>query len=253
MSTAEQLDRNQIHVGVLAAHPVVRFGLRQILASEADVIILHEAASADEAVPLMAPQLPDVVILDPDSDDVTLHAITQLNEAGMSRVLVFTAVTDPKVHRRAFELGAFGVVQKDQSVDTLVRAIRTLHAGEAWLERVQTANLLNAIRRRRDPEEIKIDSLTKREREVITLVGHGLNSVDIGARLFISEATVRNHLTSILGKLELSNRFELAVYAFRNRLVELQPAEPMSPRANAPSPRTSATQASGPPRRAIVI
>jgi len=246
MSTAEQFDRSRIRVGVLAAHPVVRVGLKQMLSSEADVIIIHEVASADEAVALMAPQPPDVVILDPDSDDVTLHAVTQLNEAGIGRVLVFTAVTDPKVHRRAFELGAFGVVLKDQPAEMLVRAVRSLHAGEAWLERVQTANLLNAIRRRRDPDEIKIDSLTKREREVITLVGHGLNSAAIGAGLFISEATVRNHLTSILGKLELSNRFELAVYAFRNRLVELEPAEPLSPRA-------SSTQESNQPRRAVVI
>ena len=83
MSTAEQFDRSRIRVGVLAAHPVVRVGLKQMLSSEADVIIIHEAASTDEAVALMAPQPPDVVILDPDSDDVTLHAVTQLNEAGI--------------------------------------------------------------------------------------------------------------------------------------------------------------------------
>jgi DNA-binding NarL/FixJ family response regulator len=153
-------------------------------------------------------------------------------------------VTDPKVHQHAFELGAMGVVLKDQSIDTLVRAIRKLHAGEAWLERVQTANLLNAIRRRRDPEDVKIESLTKREREVILMVGQGLNGAAIGERLFISEATVRNHLTSILSKLELANRFELAVYAFRHRLVELSPAEPVPIRA------TAASSDSGAPRRA---
>jgi DNA-binding NarL/FixJ family response regulator len=80
---------------------------------------------------------------------------------------------------------------------------------------------LNAIRRRRDPDETKIESLTKREHDVIALVGEGLSSAAIGLLLFISEATVRNHLTSILGKLELSNRYELAVYAFRHALVPL--------------------------------
>ena len=118
-----------------------------------------------------------------------------------------------------------------QNPDTPMRAIRTLHAGAAWLERVQAANLLNAIRRRRDPEEMKIESLTKREHEVIKLVGQGYNSASISSHLFISEATVRNHLTSILGKLGLSNQFELAVYAFRHRLVELQP-EPVNSRTN---------------------
>lgn len=246
MSSEKQLDSTQIHVGVLAAHLVVRAGVKQMLAADSSMQITHEAASTDEAVSVMLPQPPDVVIVDPDADEVTLHAITQLSEAGLNRVLVFTSVTDPKVHRRAFELGAFGVVLKDQSAETLIRAVRTLHAGEAWLERVQAANLLNAIRRRRDPEEMKIESLTKREHEVIKLVGHGHNSAAISSQLFISEATVRNHLTSILGKLGLSNRFELAVYAFRHRLVELQP-EP-NPRAIAVS---AAPEAGTVARRAI--
>jgi len=223
-TTTSHLDNVQIRIGVLAAHPVVLAGLKQML-SDANLIVTHEASTVDEAVSTMSNVHPDVAIVDPDSNDVTLHAITQLNEAGLNRVLVFTTVTDPKVHRLAFELGALGVVLKDQPAETIIRAIRKIHAGEAWLERVQTANLLNAIRRRRDPEEAKIESLTKREREVIKMVTHGLNGAAISERLFISEATVRNHLTSILGKLELANRFELAVYAFRHRLVELQPSE----------------------------
>jgi NarL family two-component system response regulator LiaR len=246
MSSAEQLDSSQIRVGVLAAHLVVRAGVKQMLSADADMRISHEAGTTDEAVAVMTQQPPDVVVLDPDADEVTLHAITQLAEAGLSRILVFTSVTDQKVHRRAFELGAFGVVLKEQSAETLMRAIRTLHAGEAWLERVQATNLLSAIRRRRDPEEIKIESLTKRELEVIKLVGHGYNSAAISSQLFISEATVRNHLTSILGKLDLANRFELAVYAFRHRLVELQPAEPLSPRTNSAAPEA------GSARRAVI-
>jgi DNA-binding NarL/FixJ family response regulator len=247
MSNADELNSTHIRVGLLAAHLVVRAGVKQMLTADVSMRVTHEAASTDEAVALMAQQPPDVVVVDPDADEVTLHAITQLGEAGLNRVLVFTSVTDSKVHRRAFELGAFGVVQKDQSAETLMRAIRTLHAGEAWLERVQAANLLNAIRRRRDPEELKIESLTKREHEVIQLVGQGYNSAAISGHLFISEATVRNHLTSILGKLGLANRFELAVYAFRHRLVELQP-EPANPRESA----VPQTPDAGIPRRAAI-
>jgi two-component system, NarL family, nitrate/nitrite response regulator NarL len=218
-----------------------------MLAPDASMHVTHEAASTDQAVVTMSHPPPDVVIIDPDTDEVTLHAITQLTEAGLSHLLVFTSLTDPKVHRRAFELGALGVVLKDQSADTLMRAIRTLHAGEAWLERVQATSLLNAIRRRRDPEEMKIESLTKREHDVIKLVGEGHHSSAISSRLFISEGTVRNHLTSILGKLGLSNRFELAVYAFRHRLVELQP-EPVNSRGNS----APAAADAGTTRRAII-
>jgi len=214
-------------VGVLTAQPFVRAGLKQLL-SEVNLIITVETSTVDEAVLLMSQQQCDVAIVDPDSDDITLHAITQLLEGSVPRVLVLTAVTDPKVHRHAFTLGALGVVQKDQPPETLIRAIRAIHAGDAWLERVQTADLLSAIQRRRDPEQVKIDSLTKREREVIALVGQGLNGVTIGERLFISEATVRNHLTSILGKLGLANRYELAVYAFRRGLVDFRVTPPVS-------------------------
>jgi DNA-binding NarL/FixJ family response regulator len=228
--TTSHLDNVRIRIGILAAHPVVVAGLKQML-TDANLIVTHEASTVDEAVSMMSNDHPDVAIVDPDSNDVTLHAVTQLNEAGLEHVLVFTSVTDHKVHQLAFELGALGVVIKDQPADTLIRAVRKIHAGEAWLERVQTANLLNAIRRRRDPEEAKIESLTKREREVIKMVTLGLNGAAIGERLFISEATVRNHLTSILGKLELANRFELAVYAFRHRLVDLHSSEAINARA----------------------
>lgn len=233
MRTTSHVD-SPIRLGVLTAHPVIRAGLKQLLA-DVRFIVTMEANTVDEAVSSMSQQVCDVVIVDPDSDEVTLHAVTQMIEAGVSRVLVFTGVVDPKVHRHAFELGALGVVQKDQPSDTLVQAIRMIHAGEAWLERVQAANLLSAIRRGRDPEQVKIESLTKREREVITLVGQGLNGVAIGDRLFISEATVRNHLTSILGKLDLSNRYELAVYAFRQGLVDFRLSPVMT--AGAPAPR----------------
>jgi DNA-binding NarL/FixJ family response regulator len=224
MSIESNVPPNQITVAILSAQSVVRVGLAQLFKST-NVVITSEASTVEEAVTLMPQSRPDVAIVDPDSDEITLHAITQLGEANITRVLVFTGVPDPKVHQHAFELGAMGVVSKEQPPETLVRAVKALKAGEAWMERLQAANLLNAIRRRRDPDETKIESLTKREREIIALVGHGLSSALIGAQLFISEATVRNHLTSILGKLELANRYELAVYAFRHGLAQLPERE----------------------------
>jgi DNA-binding NarL/FixJ family response regulator len=220
MSIESNVQHNPITVAVLSAQPVVRAGLTQIFTST-NLVITSEASTVEEAVALMSQNRPDVAIIDPDSDEITLHAITQLGEANVTRMLVFTGISDPKVHQHAFELGAMGVVSKEQPPETLVRAVRALKTGEAWLERLQAANLLNAIRRRRDPDETKIESLTKREREVIAHVGEGLSSAAIGLLLFISEATVRNHLTSILGKLELANRYELAVYAFRHALAPL--------------------------------
>jgi DNA-binding NarL/FixJ family response regulator len=103
----------------------------------------------------------------------------------------------------------------------LGRAIRTVHSGELWLDRVTATTVL--IRRRRayqgDEETAKAATLTTREREIVALVADGLTNASIGERLFISPITVRNHLTSILGKIGVADRFQLAVYAFKRGLV----------------------------------
>jgi DNA-binding NarL/FixJ family response regulator len=116
-----------------------------------------------------------------------------------------------------------GLVLKDKAAEVLIKAIETVHSGEVWLDGSLTASVISEISsvdksRRPDPEAEKIRSLTGREREIVGLVCEGLKNKHIADRLFISEATVRNHLTSILSKLGLSDRFELALYAYRHHL-----------------------------------
>jgi DNA-binding NarL/FixJ family response regulator len=211
-----------VRVVLLAAHAVVRAGIRCLLDNHG-IVVVGEASCPDDALAVTARERPDVVVIDPDSDQVTLAAVPTVVGAADSRVLVLTASGDAKTHARAIELGAVGVVNKDQPAELFVRAVAKVHAGEIWLDRAKTACLLGHIARRgRDPEEVKIETLTRREREIVDLVGNGLKNAVIAERLFISEATVRNHLTSILSKLELTDRFELAVYAYRHGLVELE-------------------------------
>jgi two-component system nitrate/nitrite response regulator NarL len=210
-----------MRVAILSAYPVVRAGLRQLLESQDGVVVVGDAACTADAVSLALEERPSIILVDPDAAGITLGAVAALTEASNSRVLVFTSATDPAVYARAIEVGAWGVVSKEQPAELLRRAVRTTCAGEMWLERSKTAPiLLHAARRWQDPEAKKIATLTKREREIVSLVGDGLKSIDMAERLFISRATVRNHLTSILGKLGLSDRYELAVYAFRHDLVE---------------------------------
>lgn len=213
-------DPQPVRVIILASQPVVCAGLRRLLEDREGVRVVGESSSTTDAVALTLREPADLVLVDPDSDGISLRAVSALADACKSRILVFTASADPGVYARAIELGASGVVSKNQSPDLLVRAILKVHAGELWLERAKTATVLShAMRRGRDPEVTKIESLTKRERQVVALVGEGFRNSLIAERLFISEATVRNHLTSILGKLALADRFELAVYAFRHELL----------------------------------
>jgi DNA-binding NarL/FixJ family response regulator len=147
-----------------------------------------------------------------------------LRELVTARVVVLTALEELDAHLRAMECGASGVVMKDQAPEVLVEAIRAVHLGEAWIGRSITAAAIAKLSRVRaqaervDPELAKIAQLTAREREIVAIVAQGYNGHRIAAELNISEATVRHHITSILSKLGLSNKLELAVYAFHNKL-----------------------------------
>ncbi|RPJ85567.1 MAG: DNA-binding response regulator [Acidobacteria bacterium] len=210
----------RVRLVILAAHAVVRAGLRHLLDNRDDLVVVGEASSCEEAAAMAERERPDVLIVDPDAEQITLRALPAL-AVSAGRIIVLTAAKDNRVHARAVQLGAAGVVCKDQPGELLVRAVEKVHAGEVWLDRAKTAGLINLVlRRQRDPEIVKIETLTKREKEIVRLVANGLKNSPIAEQLFISEATVRNHLTSILSKLELSDRFELAVYAFRHGLVD---------------------------------
>ncbi len=142
--------------------------------------------------------------------------------AAGARILILTGLRDSESLRRAVRLGASGIVQKEAAAEVLLMAIERVRAGEVWLDRSITASLIAEISQggenRQDPEAARIGSLSAREREVITLIGEGLSNKRIAERLSISEITVRHHLTSIFAKLEVSDRLELLVYAYRNKL-----------------------------------
>ena len=138
---------------------------------------------------------------------------------------MLTAIRDLDLHSQAVRRGALGLVQKGASADVLVRAIYKVHGGEAWFDRTLMGRALVELTRARDvtpeaPAAAQLASLTKREREIIRLVGEALKNKAIAERLRISEATVRHHLTSIYEKLGVSDRLELVVYAYRYKLAE---------------------------------
>jgi two-component system, NarL family, nitrate/nitrite response regulator NarL len=209
---------------LILALPIVQAGLRHVLEDMERVVIVGEAVSVGEAVTLASREQPDLAIVDIDSEDVGVEAVTAILNGGAGKVMVITESPNARDHARAVELGASGVLSKALPLALVRRAVERVADGEMWLDRERTAGILrHVLRRSHDPEAAKIGALSKREREVVQLVGEGLRNAAIGERLFISEATARNHLTSILGKLELSGRFELAVYAHRHGLVENDP------------------------------
>lgn len=216
-----------VRVYLIDDHQLLRDGLRVLINAQPDLEVVGEAAGREEALAGVNQLQPNVVLLDIDlGDDDGLELLPYLlDRVPDMHVIMLTGVRDPEVHRRAVLLGAMGLVLKEKAAETVLRAIEKVCAGEVWLDRGLIASILNERVRNgpanSSPESDKIARLTEREREVVKLVGAGMRNKDICERLVISEATVRHHLTSIFSKLGVSDRFELAIYAYRNHLAEV--------------------------------
>jgi two-component system nitrate/nitrite response regulator NarL len=217
----------RIRILIVHNHTVVREGLCMLIANDLEMVVVGEAENSADALAIAARERPDVILVDLDlgAEDAIDSLSALIASTQGSRMLILTGTRDPEQHCLAVRLGAAGVFLKDQAGKILIKAIRKVHAGEAWLDRSMTAKVLTEFahagtHRRNEPEAAKIETLSARERQVITLVAEGLKTKQIAERLFISEKTVGNHLTTIYHKLDVSNRLELALYACRHKLAK---------------------------------
>jgi two-component system nitrate/nitrite response regulator NarL len=217
---------NHVGVCIIEDHAIVRAGIRMLIEREPGIDVVGEATTATEALGLSDDCLADVILLDislrsENGLDFLPHLLHEFDPA---KVLVLTAIEDIETHLKAVEAGASGVVMKEQAPEILAKAIQTVHSGEQWISNALSMAALTKLWRQQrgaapvDPEVAKIASLTAREREVVAVVARGFNGPRIAKELEISEATVRHHVTSVLRKLDVSNKLELAVYAFHHGL-----------------------------------
>ena len=214
-----------IKVLIVDDHAVVRAGLRMLIDQDPDMEVTGLAGNRSEALAAATSEQPNIIILDIVlGDDDGLSFLPELRAvAGNARVLVLTGLRSPESQRRAMRAGAMGIVLKEHAAEVLIKAIKKVHQGEVWLDRLAMGSVLQEISENKQPEpdKEKIASLTEREREVIGLVGEGLKNKQIASRLFISETTVTHHLSSVFSKLEVSDRLELIIYAFRHGLAKM--------------------------------
>jgi len=219
----------RIRILLVDDHALVRTGLGIALERHPQLAVVGEAGNRADALAIAARARPDIILLDLDLGGASsLDFLPELLAAANGgRVILVTGVRAPEEHYRAVQLGAMGLVRKEQAAEVLVQAIEHVHAGEVWLEPAMVARALaeisgqrNAAEQPVDPEAAKIARLTAREREVIGLIGEGLYNKQIAERLSISAATVSHHLTSIFDKLGVANRFDLVIYAYRHGLAE---------------------------------
>lgn len=199
---------------------LVRTGFRLILSSEPDLEVVGEAEDGAATVELVARLLPDVVLMDirmPELDGIA--ATRQIVEAGVAtRVLMLTTFDLDEYVVDAFRAGASGFLLKTAPGDQLIAAVRTVHAGEALLAPASTRRLIEQSAQV-TPNSPVLDSLTARERDVLTLLARGLSNPEIAAGLVVEPSTVKSHVASLLSKLGVRDRVQAVVFAYESGLV----------------------------------
>ena len=218
--------KRKIRIVIADDHPIVRDGLRKLLALEDDLEVVGEAADGREVLDRVQELEPDILLLDlrmPNLDGLSaLHALQQTNKS--TRVIVLTASEDKNEFVQAMKLGCSGIVLKQTAPDLIVKSIRKVYAGEIWLDSHTTAAVMRQFA---SPAELAAagagkgrerSPLSQREREIVALVAQGYKNKEMAEKMFISEQTVKNHLHNIFDKLGVSDRLELALYAIHNNL-----------------------------------
>lgn len=217
-----------IRVALVDDQPLFRGGLRMLIDSQDDLDVVGEAGDGADARSMVRTAKPDVVLMDirmPVADGIqaTEWIVADTSAAkAPPRILVLTTFDLDENAAKAIRAGASGFVLKDAEPEFLLAAIRTVHAGTAVIAPAATAELFQHFGERAprpgDPEE-HLAGLSAREREIFLLAARGLSNSEIAKAEFVSEATVKTHISRVLAKLGLRDRVQLVVYAFERRLV----------------------------------
>jgi two-component system, NarL family, nitrate/nitrite response regulator NarL len=216
-----------IRIFIFDPYATIRFGLRLIIENDPALIVVGEAGDSNAALELVSSLKPDIVLLKLNpAGNPGLEVIPLLFEAWRhTRIILMTTTDDYQMCLKAIQKGVIGIVSKLQPPEAMIKAIKKVFEGQVWIERSMMANILNTLSLPHrsstiDPETEHINQLSDRERQVIQLIGLGLKNKQIAAQLYVSEVTVRHHLTSIFNKLGVSDRLELLVFAHRSGLTK---------------------------------
>ncbi|GHI00457.1 response regulator [Neobacillus kokaensis] len=209
-----------IRILIADDHHVVRRGLAFFLKTQKGLEIVGEAANGKDAVELAKSLQPDLILMDlvmPEMDGIEATKIIK-NEQPAIKIMMLTSFSDHDHVIPALEAGASGFQLKDIQPDELVASIRRIMNGENQLHPKATSHLLANLSNRNKPEKNQIEELTKRELDVLKEIAKGKSNKEIASTLFITEKTVKTHVSNLLAKLELTDRTQAALYAVKNRL-----------------------------------
>ncbi|MFI7324809.1 response regulator [Streptomyces rubiginosohelvolus] len=220
--TPTHTDTAVTRIFLLDDHEVVRRGLRDLLEAEQDLVVVGEASTADQALARGPALRPDVAVLDvrlPDGNGIAVCRELRSRMPDLA-CLILTSFDDEDALLDAIMAGAAGYVLKQINGSDLVSAVRTVASGRSMLDPSTTARLMRSLREAEadaPPEDERLAVLSERERSVLDLIGEGLTNRQIAKRLYLSEKTVKNHISRLLGKLGVERRVQAAVISAEAR------------------------------------
>ena len=211
----------RIRVALVDDQALFRAGIRMLVSSQPDLEFVGEAGDGVAGVAMAAETKPDVMLMDirmPVMDGIEATKLIVASGPKPPRVVVLTTFDLDEAAARAIRGGASGFILKDADPELLLAAIRAVHSGSSVIAASATRELFEHFGQQSSAEPVEFGTLTAREREIFLLAARGLSNSEIAKTEFLSEATVKTHISRILGKLELRDRVQLVVYAYENRL-----------------------------------
>ncbi|MYL65412.1 response regulator [Bacillus hwajinpoensis] len=210
---------DEIKMMIVDDHDMVRKGLKAYLLTEPDFQIIGEGANGKEAVSLANELHPDVILMDLIMPEMTGIEATKEIMATLpnTKIIIITSFYDDEQVFPAIEAGAFSYLLKTASADEIIATIRKAIQDESVIEQKVAQKMMNQLRSK--PKKALHEELTKREKEVLLLIGEGKTNSQIAEELYIGLKTVKTHVSNILGKLGVNDRTQAAVYAIRNGMV----------------------------------
>jgi DNA-binding NarL/FixJ family response regulator len=216
-STADDAATSPIRVFLLDDHEIVRRGIKELLESEGDIVVVGESGSAQEAARRIPALRPDVAVLDgrlPDGSGIDVCREVRSVDPSI-KALILTSYDDDDALFAAIMAGAAGYVLKQVRGNDLVDTIRRVAAGQSMIDPAMTAQVLERVRSG-PPKDKELEGLTDQEQKIRELIGQGLTNRQIAESMYLAEKTVKNYVSSMLAKLGLTSRTQAAIFATKH-------------------------------------